>query len=104
LVSLEIEFLAHPTDVGIVEVGAVEVVGKVAETAEGEDKGIELAEKFAFARDALFAEDVGQEFGGHCDGCLPRKIEGLPRQVDRMRSDSSGIKSMEKKSGSGSTE
>jgi hypothetical protein len=91
LVSLEIEFFAHARDVGIVEVRAVEIVGKVAETAEGEDEGVELAEEFAFARDALFAEDVREEFGWHCDGCLPRKIEGLPKQVDRMRSDSSEI-------------
>lgn len=72
LISLEVEFLSHSRDVGIVEVGPVKIVDKVAEAAERQDEQIQLAQKLGLSRHTLLAFDVGCEFSEHPgEFCLP---------------------------------
>lgn len=47
LVALEVEVLLHSTDVGIVEVHAVEIIDPVHQTAKGQDDEVNLDEERA---------------------------------------------------------
>lgn len=81
LVPMEIEFLLHPGDVGIVHIGAVEleqvlvstnmyvrwerertyIIQEITQTAKSQDKEINLAQKNRFPRPSFRASEVVEE-------------------------------------------
>ena len=64
-IPLEVQLFAHSRHVGIVDIRTIEIISKVAQTAERQNEEIELAQQFGLAGHALRAPDIGGESGKH---------------------------------------